>query len=127
MSNIMVDAVVVKEDVSDTDARPIYVTFFPDEFARTLEARAMTLLSLRDLVLSTSAATKADLRLLKLARFGTEPSKNNCLRYNDNVCAIFGVAVDYDAEVIPFAEAVGRIRAARLRALIYTSPSTHFS
>ena len=101
----------------------IHITFFENEFAKTLTASEMTLEELRDFIFKTSAAEKSKLRYLKPAMFGDKPSANNCLRYNDNVRAIFGVATDYDREEMSFDAALGLIRAARLRALIYTSPS----
>jgi len=110
-------------DVHNTEVRSIYITFFKDEFARTLEAAEMTLWDLRDLVLSTNADKKSDLRLLKLAKFGPTPSENDCLRYNDNVISISGVVVEHDAGTMSVDEAANRLRKARLTALTYTSPS----
>ncbi len=104
-------------------AHSLHVTFFPDAFARTLKAESLTLPALRDLIYTTSARSKAHLRLLKLARFGNETTAKNCLRHNDNVRAIFGVETDYDGEQISFDAAVATIRKAHLCALVYTSPS----
>ena len=76
----------------------IPVTFFDDTFARTLSIKRMSLHDLRDLIVTTNAPEKANLKLLKLAKFNDTPSANNCLRYNDNVRAIFGIELDYDDE-----------------------------
>ena len=83
----------------------------------------MTPWGLRDRILTTSAASKTALPYLKLARYGDTPSPNGCLRYDDNVRAISGVVVEHDAETMSFDDAIGRLRAARLTAVIYTSPS----
>ena len=104
-------------------AHSLHVTFFPDEYALTLEAKTLTLPALRDLIRSTGARSKGRLKLLKLARFGDERTAQNCLRHNDNVRAIFGVETDYDGEQIALDSAVATIRQARLSALLYTSPS----
>jgi hypothetical protein len=55
--------------------RPFRVTLFRDEYASTLEEMDLAIWDLRDLVLSTSAANKDDLRLLELATFGNVPSR----------------------------------------------------
>jgi hypothetical protein len=103
--------------------RPFCVTIFPDEYAGTKSARDMTLWELQDKILTASAAKKDDLRLLKLARYGDTPSPKGCLRYDENVAAISGVVVEHDAETMSFDEAIGRLRDARVTALVYTSPS----
>jgi hypothetical protein len=83
----------------------------------------MAIWKLRDLILTTSADAKADLQLLKLARFGDTPSENNCIRYDDNVLALIGIVGEHDAETMSFDEAIRRLRAAMVTALVYTSPS----
>ena len=105
------------------DARSIHVTFFADELARTKTSDELMLWELRDLVRTTTASEKGKLPWLKLARFGDQPSKNKCLRHDDNVRAISGVELDYDGEKMSFDEALARLRKARLAALVYTSPS----
>jgi Primase C terminal 2 (PriCT-2)/Family of unknown function (DUF5906) len=99
------------------------VTFFPDRFAKSLTAKEMSLVEIRDLVLTTTANAKNELSLLKLATFGDERSANNSLRHNANVKLISGVELDYDAEEMAFEEAVAVLQRARLMALVYTSPS----
>ena len=101
----------------------IHVTVFRDKKAQSLKVENLTLENLRDVVMTTAASDKFDLPLLKLAVFGTQRTENNCLRNNDNVLEITGVEVDYDAKVIPFDDAVATVTNAKLRALVYTSPS----
>lgn len=113
----------MKAHAHDASVRSFHITFFPDEYARTLETAEMTLWDLRDQVLVTDADKKSDLRLLKLAKFGPTPSENNCLRYDDNVIHISGVVVEHDAETMSVDEVAKAFRKARLTALIYTSPS----
>ena len=106
-----------------TDRDKFHVTFFEDERAQTLSAKEMTLDELRDLVLNTTAATKAGLPLLKLAKFGDKRTENNSLRSNGNVTAITGVEGDYDNKRMSLDDAVKVVEQARLKVLLYTSPS----
>jgi hypothetical protein len=103
--------------------RRILATFFPDEYARTMTVKEMTLDDIRDMALTATADRKVDLPYIKLARFGTKHSKNNCLRYNANMISVDGAEVDYDAQEMSFDEAAERLRGARLAAVLYTSPS----
>ncbi len=107
----------------DAATPAFHVTIFPDEYAAMKTAEVLTPWALCDKILTTSAAIKTDLPYLKLARYGDVKSDKNCLRYDDNVRAISGVVVEHDAETMSFDEAIGRLRAARLTALVYTSPS----
>jgi AAA domain/Primase C terminal 2 (PriCT-2) len=109
---------------------PIAVTFFPDVFAISLTSERKTLHELRDMVLNTTARAKDHLPLVKLADFGDarkpsdkQPPAKWSLRHDGNVITISGVELDYDGEKISFAEAVEKIESAKLRALLYTSPS----
>ena len=103
--------------------RSVHVTFFRDKFARTLQTESMTIWDLGNLILHASAEKKADLHLLKLAKFGTVPSRQNCLRYNDNMISIDGIEIDYDGEKMSVNEATKLLKTTKLIALIYTSPS----
>jgi hypothetical protein len=60
---------------------------------------------------------------IKLAVFGDRRSGLNCLRHNANVLGITGVEGDYDGEKVSFAVAVRILRASKVAALLYTSPS----
>jgi hypothetical protein len=106
-----------------TDIKPIDVTFFQNEYAKTFTTESVQIWDLRDLILTTTASTKDQLPWLKLAQFGDKPSDNDCLRHNDNVLSISGIEADYDGRKIPVAAAVATFKKARLHGLIYTSPS----
>lgn len=69
------------------------------------------------------AASKADLPLVKLARFGNVPTTNNALRHDANVLEVTGTELDYDAGEVTFEEAVHRAREAGVECLIHTSAS----
>lgn len=57
---------------------------------------------------------------------GAGRTENNSLRHNENVRAITGVEVDYDAEEISPRIAAARLRRTGVQAFIYTSPSHSF-
>jgi len=61
--------------------------------------------------------------LLKLVTFGEKRNKNGSLRHDDNVAEVFGLVGDYDGEKVTPAQAAELLRAAEVRALIYTSAS----
>jgi len=83
----------------------------------------LTLAQLREVVLETNKRKKGDCPLLKLAFFGDEWSPKHSLRWDKNVVFISGIELDYDLAMMPFEEALDRLRAAGLMALAYTSPS----
>jgi len=99
------------------------VTLFADKGAKTLATREVTLAELGDLAVNTTADSKDRLPLLKLARFGDRRTEKGSLRHDANVESATGVEMDYDGEVVSFEEALAVIKRARLRALLYTSPS----
>jgi hypothetical protein len=100
-----------------------HVTFFRNHAATSCSTAALTLEQLREKILSADASAKALLPWLKLARFGDKRTEANSLRHDDNVVAISGIEVDYDGKVMPLDEAERIIRRARVRAMLYTSPS----
>jgi hypothetical protein len=75
---------------SEQQPQLIHVTFFDDEYAKTLDAEDISLWNLRDLILKTTASTKASLPWLKLATFGNRTTAKGSLRHDDNVIAISG-------------------------------------
>jgi hypothetical protein len=101
----------------------LHVTFFPDGSGSTFTTESIYVWDLRDRICNTAAATKQQLPWLKLATFGDLRSDKNSLRHNANVIAINGIEGDYDGEQINLATAVARLKAARIRCLVYTSPS----
>jgi putative DNA primase/helicase len=108
---------------SDIDSRAIEVTFFQNETAQTLRIAKLTLRQLAHRIAVQAADSKTELPLLKLAIFGTQRSDKNSLRTNRNLLHITGVEVEHDSGVVSFDAALDVMRQARIRALIYTSPS----
>jgi len=100
-----------------------HVTFFRDRFAATKEQWEMPLDELAEEIRGKSAPTKEALPWLKLARFGETLSPKGSLRTNANTIAASGLEAEHDAGTMSFDEALERLRAARVRCLIYTSPS----
>jgi hypothetical protein len=88
-----------------------------------LRTQQLTLPELRGLILRTTADSKSRLPWLKLAMFGGKRTKLGSLRHNDNVTAISGLELDYDGEEISIEQGAKLLRRARLRSLLYTSPS----
>jgi hypothetical protein len=113
----------MSEMASDIDTHLIEVTFFPDKFARGKSCAELTLPQLATFIGMQTAASKLKLPWIKLARFGDKKSAANCLRTNDNTLAITGIEAEHDAGEVSFDEAVALMREARIRCLIYTSPS----
>jgi len=101
----------------------IQLSFFKDRRAKKLTTKRMRLSELSDLIRTTGAEKKEKLPWLKLGIFGDRRSSKGSLRHDDNVEAITGAEGDYDGGAVSFAEAVSKIRSARLCAILYTSPS----
>jgi hypothetical protein len=108
---------------SDLETRKVMITLFRNKAATKLEVVGVTLHELADLIKTKTAADKTQLPLLKMAIFGDERTKKNCLRNNANVLNITGVDAEHDAETMSFDTAVETLRAANIRSLLYTSPS----
>jgi hypothetical protein len=104
-------------------APKVHVTFFEDFKAKTRTTDTLTLAELCERVLNASAREKGKLPWLKLASFGTDRSAKGSLRHDANVLEITGCELDYDGEQISFAAALTALKALRIHALIYTSPS----
>ena len=111
------------ETASDIDTRTVRITFFPDEAAQSLLTADLTLSQLADRIAKQAAASKMELPWLKLAIFGNKRSEKNCLRTNANVVQITGIETEHDAGEISFDTAIAVMREARVRSLLYTSPS----
>jgi len=109
--------------VSDIDTRLVRVSFFQNKSAQSLRTADLTLSELRDQILATTAASKMQLPLLKLAIFGGKLSALNCFRTDDNLNEITGIETDYDDGEISFDNAVADMQKARLRCLLYSSAS----
>src|ERR1700712_161353 len=96
----------------------VRMTVFQNRFAQTKTEQLVDLDGLCSSVRTTSAASKRELPLLKLATFGDLRTKKNSLRSDDNLLLIFGIEADYDAERISFADACLILREAGIAALI---------
>ena len=83
----------------------------------------MTLPQLAEHIRFQTAASKMALPWLKLALFGNKRSEKNSLRTNENVLQITGIEVEHDAGEISFDTALATILNARIRCILYTSPS----
>jgi hypothetical protein len=99
------------------------LTFFDDKFARVKYEDELSLEELADEIRAMRDDSKAKLPWLKMARFGEQRSKNNCLRTNKNLIEISGIEIDYDAGEMPVDTAIGLLLSANVRCLVYTSAS----
>jgi hypothetical protein len=106
-----------------------WLTTFPTVFAHTMTGELVTLDDLADRIKATRAAAKADLPLIKTARFAqlrtpkTAKGGGDSLRHDGNVTSISGVIGDYDGEAMSVADARSRLECACFAYLIYTTPS----
>jgi AAA domain/Primase C terminal 2 (PriCT-2) len=99
------------------------VTIFPDQYAKSMRVKSMTLCELRDLIQTTSGRSKAVLPFVKLASFNGVHNENNCLRYNAAVEEISGIELDYDKGEMTLDAAIAIAKKAKLAVLFYTSAS----
>lgn len=113
---------ILGDDSSALD-RPLMLTTFPDALARTKSEQSASLREFTQRVHGPKARSKAQLPLLKLARFGDVPTTKGTLRNNANVLAIDGIEGDYDGEAVSIADAAEMLKIANLAAVIYSSPS----
>ena len=103
----------------------ITYTLFPDTAPTTCQERADVpwhelCAKLHD---APTYVSKRHCPLISLAAYGDVLSDKGCVRHAANVKRIYGVEIDYDGEEVTPDEGAARLRAASLRAVIYTSPS----
>jgi len=67
--------------------------------------------------------SKQNCPLIKLATFGDERSPKGSFRTDKNMLTITGIEGDYDGEKVPPEEAVTRLKAVNVEAIVYTTPS----
>lgn len=103
--------------------RPLSVTFWRDAQARTKTTEPISLRALCERIRTVTAPEKSALPWLKLAEFGGILSEKGSLRHGKNVGFVWGVEGDYDGMIVTPDEAVQRLQAARVAAVVYTSPS----
>ena len=98
-------------------------SLFPDRFGFTVYLQEANAEELAEHIRGAVRATKDALPLVKFATFGDARTKEKCLRHDANVQTITGVEADYDGGEISFERAVEIAEKARLKAIVYTSPS----
>ncbi|MFT4913332.1 MAG: hypothetical protein ACI9YM_001929 [Brevundimonas sp.] len=103
--------------------QPLTWTRFTGAGSRTADRRTASLRDLAGLIKSTTAAEKSRLPWLKLASFGDVATDKGALRHDANLIAVHGIEGDYDAGQVSVGDAVARLNAAGLAALVYTTPS----
>jgi Virulence-associated protein E-like domain len=107
----------------DIDTRTVMVTFFPNKSAQSQHCSNLTLPQLAEQIRLETAPTKLELPWLKLMTFGNTRSAKGCLRTNANAKEITGIEVEHDKGEIAFDTAIAVMREAKVRSLLYTSPS----
>jgi len=97
------------------------ITVFPDLAGREFTQATLDYDELE--FLPPRKEKKVDLPLLKLARFGDKASKSGCYRRDENILAVCGAELDYDAGFYGLEYAEDKFREAEIHAMLYTSPS----
>jgi hypothetical protein len=106
-----------------TSDASVTVTFFQNYAAKTKREEHYTIAALASRIHAVTAAAKAELPWLKLARFGDRATDMGSLRNDANVVACSGLEADYDDGKVPFAAAGELLSKAGITAIAYTSPS----
>jgi predicted P-loop ATPase len=100
------------------------ISLFADYFAKEITVVPGTLDDLANTIRTTTAPAKAQLSLLKLARFGNTPIPHTgSLRHDQNLVVCTGVEGDYDAGEVTLDEAHERLLKANITAVLCTTPS----
>jgi hypothetical protein len=110
--------------VSATLPSRFVVTFFADQHTFTKHQLCCSLAEIAVNIQKAHAPAKDQLPWLKLAGFGDRRSDKNALRHDANIVAISGVEGDYDGGALTFDEAVALVWEARVKAVLYTTPSS---
>jgi len=100
-------------------------TLFPNAFPTTCIERADV--PWHDLCAKIHDApvyiSKRHCPLISLAAYGDQRTEKNCIRHAANVIRVYGIEIDYDGEQVTPEEGANLLRAAGLKAIVYTSPS----
>lgn len=99
-------------------------TAFDGTSGGRMEVSVATLRELTGEIAEIKGTEKRDLPLLSLAIFGDKKTPKGSLRHNANVVEIAGVAIDYDGEVVPAADAIRLLREAGVGGVVYETPSS---
>jgi hypothetical protein len=119
----MSEAMMMTVETTGSAGPEFVATFFTNHAANSKREVVLSLDKFAALVRQTQAPTKKELPWVKFARFGDLRTNRGSLRNNENVTELSGILVDYDGEVMPVEDAVARLAAAGIWAIIYTSPS----
>lgn len=103
--------------------RVLTLTRFPNVSGKRMTVLKCTLPEFEALIARTTAAEKTGLPMLSGLTWGDTPSEKGSLRHKANARAVHAVFTDYDAGEISPEEAVKRLEALGLVAVVYTSPS----
>jgi RecA-family ATPase len=102
----------------------MYVTFFRDVEAQQPPVEEdWTLEEIAGLIEEAAANSKAELSLIKLARFGNKRTPRGSFRSDENILAVTGCEGDYDGGKVTVEQAKELVEKAGIHAIIYTTPS----
>jgi hypothetical protein len=121
--NPLEEPVKGSKTASDIDTHKLTVTFFRNKSAQSLRVEELTLSEISVRIAGQTASSKEKLPLLELKTFGEKRTGKTCLRHDANVVDFCGIEGDADDERLSFDAAVAKVREAKVRALVYTSPS----
>lgn len=100
------------------------ITSFTDVKGNKRNTSWMSLSEFATAAIATATAPEKDsLPLVKLAAFGERRSSKGSLRHDKNLLEVSGIEIDYDGETLSLDEAIEILRAAKVPAVVYSSPS----
>ena len=106
---------------SSTVDVPISVSVFDNLKAEHVNLTQMSLRDIKGKIHTTKAINKANLPLLKLARFGTLVTYAGSIRHDANMESVSGIEGDYDNGQVSMDDAAQMLKDAGIAALLYTS------
>ncbi len=105
-------------DLSQTLVR---VSLFKKIYADNHSQKDIALVEIKNLSEALAAQSKESLPLIKLATFGERQPDKKTSRTDANVLSITGVELDYDNGELSYEDAVNRLCAAPILAIVYTT------
>lgn len=117
-----------KQEKESTGESPISYTIFDNlwprkddtHFHKSSWAELVEFIRDQEKVLYTD---KKDCPLISLCKYGTKKSGKGFLRHSQNVEMVYGIELDYDDQEVTPEEAHDLFKKARIKSVIYTSPS----
>jgi hypothetical protein len=103
--------------------RRITITKFPNAKAFRKSEKTVSPRKIAEWIVKRRAASKAKLPFIKLATFGDQRTRKNCLRSNANVLWINGIEAEHDAGEMSLEKARERLTESGIAAIFYTTPS----